>query len=71
MKDVKGGMADTSACYITTYGANYNNPSEPGVILVDGSGAAASAAANQYCVNLIAKAGNGVYHCSYNCGGAS
>jgi hypothetical protein len=68
MKNVMGGKADTTACYITTYGANYSNPSEPGLILVDGSGATASAEANAYCVNLIATTGNGVYHCSYNCG---
>ncbi|MGZ3763908.1 MAG: bacteriocin-like protein [Mucilaginibacter sp.] len=69
MKNVTGGVAQggSTQCWITTSGPNHSNP-QTGWILVDGSGSGASSIANSYCVNLIATAGNGVNHCSYNCG---
>jgi hypothetical protein len=72
MKKVIGGDGygyggATTQCYITTSGPNYSNPST-GWILVNGSGSGASSIANSYCVNLISTGGNGINHCSYNCG---
>jgi len=71
MKKVVGGDGygynANTICWITTSGSNYSNPTT-GWILTDATGANASATANNYCVNLISTAGNGINHCSYNCG---
>jgi hypothetical protein len=69
MKNVTGGVhqGGNTACTFVTSGPNYSNPSEPGMAIMDGTGAEASANANAYCVTLISTPGNGIYHCSYSC----
>ena len=62
MKNIMAGSG--GVCTITTSGPNYSNPQTRTIVFSNGN---ASTGANNYCVNLIATSGNGVYHCGYSC----
>jgi hypothetical protein len=68
MKNIMAGSGGTSLCWITTTGANGSSNPSYGQFFSQNCSSGLSSAANNYCVNLIATQGNGVYHCSYNCG---
>lgn len=67
MKAIKGGSEAAGNCWIHTSGPNGSNP-DVYMIFTSTGCPGSSTEANSYCVNLIATPGNGINHCSYNCG---